>query len=231
MSKFLALGLPLDDVVRAVHLEPGARDQAGGARPPVRGRGADVAVLRLEKGSFGFVDSFGGRLPRHAEARVRDDAARRQGRVRPQRPRASGLGDPAQGLQDHGRPTLVGSREVSMAKSNRRSFLAKAPAAGPRGRRGHRRERPGQGEGEAEKEKTGGTPVKKVHWKDGKRPEKHAALQRDRLLRQPALHLGHRRPLRGRHQGPHRPRAEGDPAAPGIRRARRWRRSSRSTST
>ena len=38
MSKFLALGMSLDDVIAPLHLESGARDQAGGARPPVGGR-------------------------------------------------------------------------------------------------------------------------------------------------------------------------------------------------
>jgi dihydroorotase len=62
MSKFLTLGLSVDDVIlrstwnaaRAIkqellgHLSTGAP--------------ADVAVLRLEKGEYGFVDSFGARL-------------------------------------------------------------------------------------------------------------------------------------------------------------------------
>jgi dihydroorotase len=61
MGKFLALGASLDDVVlrttwnaaRAIRREDLGHLSVGGA--------ADVAVLRLEKGNFGFVDSFGAR--------------------------------------------------------------------------------------------------------------------------------------------------------------------------
>jgi dihydroorotase len=62
MSKFLALGLSLDEVVarstwnpaREVHHEELGHLSVGAL--------ADVAVLRLETGHFGFVDSFGARL-------------------------------------------------------------------------------------------------------------------------------------------------------------------------
>jgi len=61
MSKFLALGLPLDDVIRRSTVNPAReirRDELGHLSV---GALADVAVLRVEKGSFGFVDSFGGK--------------------------------------------------------------------------------------------------------------------------------------------------------------------------
>jgi dihydroorotase len=62
MSKFLAMGLPLDEVIargtwnaaRAIRHEELGHLSAGAP--------ADVAVLRLEKGRYGFVDSFGARL-------------------------------------------------------------------------------------------------------------------------------------------------------------------------
>jgi dihydroorotase len=62
MSKFLALGLSLDEVVarstwnpaREIHHEELGHLSVGAL--------ADVAVLRLETGHFGFVDSFGARL-------------------------------------------------------------------------------------------------------------------------------------------------------------------------
>jgi dihydroorotase len=62
MSKFLAVGLSLEDVVlratwnpaREIHHEELGSLSVGGP--------ADVAVLRLESGRFGFVDAFGGRL-------------------------------------------------------------------------------------------------------------------------------------------------------------------------
>jgi dihydroorotase len=62
MSKFLALGLPLDQVIARATSNPAkeiGHDELGhlGVGAP-----ADVAVLRLEKGRFGFIDSFGARL-------------------------------------------------------------------------------------------------------------------------------------------------------------------------
>ncbi len=62
MSKFLALGLPLSGVIaqstwnpaREIHREDLGQLSAGAI--------ADVAVLRLERGDFGFTDSYGARL-------------------------------------------------------------------------------------------------------------------------------------------------------------------------
>jgi dihydroorotase len=63
MSKFLNLGMPLADVVRAntsraaeVIKRPDLGHLGAGAE-------ADIAVLRLQRGTFGFVDSGGGRMP------------------------------------------------------------------------------------------------------------------------------------------------------------------------
>jgi dihydroorotase len=62
MSKFLAMGLPLDEVIvrstwnpaKAIHQEQLGHLSIGST--------ADVAVLRLERGDFGFLDAYGGRL-------------------------------------------------------------------------------------------------------------------------------------------------------------------------
>jgi dihydroorotase len=62
MSKFLALGLPLDDVIARSTWNPAREIKQDGLGHLSVGAGADVAVLRLEDGPFGFVDSFGGRL-------------------------------------------------------------------------------------------------------------------------------------------------------------------------
>jgi dihydroorotase len=62
MSKFLALGLSLDQVIARSTSNPAkeiGHDELGQLGV---GALADVAVLRLEKGSFGFIDSFGARL-------------------------------------------------------------------------------------------------------------------------------------------------------------------------
>jgi dihydroorotase len=62
MDKFLALGMSVDDVVGLSTWNPAreiGRQELGHLSP---GAAADVAVLRLEKGTFGFVDMYGARL-------------------------------------------------------------------------------------------------------------------------------------------------------------------------
>jgi dihydroorotase len=62
MSKFLALGMPLKDVIQRSTWKPAQvikREDLGHLSV---GAGADVAVLRLDKGKFGFLDQRGGRL-------------------------------------------------------------------------------------------------------------------------------------------------------------------------
>jgi dihydroorotase len=79
MSKFLALGLSLEEVI--------ARSTWGPARMVKRedlanlsvGAPADVAVLSLQTGRFGFVDSFGGRL--RADRKLVCEMTLRDGRI------------------------------------------------------------------------------------------------------------------------------------------------------
>jgi dihydroorotase len=62
MGKFLAMGVSLDEVVRWSTWHPAReikREELGHLSP---GAAADIAVLRLEKGSFGYVDMYGARL-------------------------------------------------------------------------------------------------------------------------------------------------------------------------
>ena len=61
MSKFLALGESLDDVIRQSTWNPArqiGREELGHLSV---GAIADIAVLKKESGEFGFVDSFGAR--------------------------------------------------------------------------------------------------------------------------------------------------------------------------
>jgi dihydroorotase len=62
LSKFLVMGMPLAEVVHAATVNP-AREighpELGHLSP---GASADVAVLKLQKGSFGYADAFGGKL-------------------------------------------------------------------------------------------------------------------------------------------------------------------------
>lgn len=62
MSKFLALGMPLDEVVKANTWNAARaikREQLGNLSV---GSVADIAVLRVDKGQFGFADQAGARL-------------------------------------------------------------------------------------------------------------------------------------------------------------------------
>src|SRR5258707_11214740 len=61
MDKFLALGLRLDDVIRRSTWNPAREIKREDLGHLSVGALADVAVLRLESGRFGVVDSFGGR--------------------------------------------------------------------------------------------------------------------------------------------------------------------------
>jgi len=79
MSKFLALGLTLEDVIarstwnpaRAIHREDLGHLSVGAV--------ADVTVLSLESGRFGLVDSFGGRMM--ADKRLVCELTLRDGRI------------------------------------------------------------------------------------------------------------------------------------------------------
>jgi dihydroorotase len=63
MSKFLAMGMPLAEVVRASTWRPAQvirREEVGHLTV---GTPADIAIWQLAEGDFGFRDPYGGRLP------------------------------------------------------------------------------------------------------------------------------------------------------------------------
>jgi dihydroorotase len=62
MSKFLVLGVPLPDVIRMSTWNPAHEIQRESIGHLSVGAPADVAVLRLEKGRFGYADSNGARM-------------------------------------------------------------------------------------------------------------------------------------------------------------------------
>ena len=62
MSKFLALGMPLDQVIAKSTWAPARAIKQEGLGHLSAGAVADVAVLRVENGRFGFVDQNGARL-------------------------------------------------------------------------------------------------------------------------------------------------------------------------
>src|SRR6267143_3643324 len=62
MSKFLNMGMSLEDVILRSTWNPAQEIKHQELGQLSVGSPADVAVLRVEKGKFGFVDSLGGRL-------------------------------------------------------------------------------------------------------------------------------------------------------------------------
>jgi dihydroorotase len=79
MSKLLALGVPLDDVVRRATWNPAQEVKQESIGHLTVGATADLAVLRLEHGRFGFVDSYGARL--HGRTRLVCELTLREGNV------------------------------------------------------------------------------------------------------------------------------------------------------
>jgi dihydroorotase len=62
LSKFLALGLSIDDVVARSTWNPAREIHREDLGNLSEGASADVAVLKLERGAFGFTDTYGARL-------------------------------------------------------------------------------------------------------------------------------------------------------------------------
>jgi len=65
MSKFLNLGMSLEDVILRSTWNPAKEIKHEELGHLSVGAPADVSVLRIEQGNFGFVDSLGGRLEGH----------------------------------------------------------------------------------------------------------------------------------------------------------------------
>jgi dihydroorotase len=79
MSKFLVMGAPLADVVKWSTWNPAREIKQETLGNLSVGAPADVAVLRLENGNFGYIDSFGGRL--RAKQRLTNELTLKDGKV------------------------------------------------------------------------------------------------------------------------------------------------------
>src|SRR5258708_2716180 len=67
MSKFLNLDMPLEEVVRRTTMNPAREIHHEELGQLAVGADADIALLSLEKGRFGFVDSLGAKLDGHVK--------------------------------------------------------------------------------------------------------------------------------------------------------------------
>jgi dihydroorotase len=79
MGKFLAMGMPLDQVIQRSTWNPARQIQLEQLGNLAVGSPADIAVLRIEKGRFGFVDPLGGRM--ESRQRLSCEMTVRDGRV------------------------------------------------------------------------------------------------------------------------------------------------------
>ncbi len=79
MSKFLNMGLTLDQVIERSTWNPARQIRREELGHLSVGAAADLAVLRVEKGDFGFVDVYGARL--RGSQRLSSELTLRDGRV------------------------------------------------------------------------------------------------------------------------------------------------------
>ena len=97
MSKFLSQNVPLADVIKMSTINPATQIKQPELGHLSVGAGADVAVLRVDEGKFGFLDARGAQGDGHEDDRLRADAERRRSGVGPERACRRGLED---GLRD-----------------------------------------------------------------------------------------------------------------------------------
>ena len=62
MSKFLVMGVPLGEVIRQSTTNPATQIKRPGLGQIAVGAAADIALLRVDRGDFGFIDVRGGRI-------------------------------------------------------------------------------------------------------------------------------------------------------------------------
>jgi dihydroorotase len=79
MSKFLALDVSLEEVIVRSTWNPARAIQREEFGHLTVGAVADIAILRLETGDFGFLDMYGARL--HGKRKLTCEATLKDGRV------------------------------------------------------------------------------------------------------------------------------------------------------
>ena len=79
MSKMMALGTPLDEIVKMSTWNPAKEIKHEELGHLSMGAEADVTVLRLEKGNYGYIDSAGARMS--GNQKLTAELTVREGRV------------------------------------------------------------------------------------------------------------------------------------------------------
>lgn len=79
MGKFMAMGVPFDDVIRQSTWNPARQIRREDLGHLSAGAPADIAVLKIEEGRFGFIDPPGGRMD--ASRRLSCELTVRDGKV------------------------------------------------------------------------------------------------------------------------------------------------------
>ena len=102
MDKFLAMGMPLDDVIARSTWNPAREIKQDELGHLSVGAVADIAVLRVERGRFGLTDHNGARMDAIGAAGLRADGEGWKSRVRLERHLTAGLAHAAGRLWTHG---------------------------------------------------------------------------------------------------------------------------------
>ena len=79
MSKFLNMGMSMADVIRESTWNPAREIKRTELGHLSSGAVADIAVLALQKGDFGFYDVYGGAM--HGDRRLQAEMTIREGKV------------------------------------------------------------------------------------------------------------------------------------------------------
>jgi dihydroorotase len=132
MSKFLALGLSIEDVIVRSTWNPALEINQQQLGHLSIGAPADIAVLRLELGEFGFLDMFGARLP--GNQKLTCEMTLRDGRIVYE---LNGLSRPAwntlpKGYRATGNSRWEWSRDLGPGRSNPAPAPAQRKAAAPK---------------------------------------------------------------------------------------------------
>ena len=98
MSKFLAMGVPLEDVIRRSTVNPAREIHRPDLGTLSVGKDADIAVLELTKGHFSYIDCGVAKMDGNVTIDGPHDDSRGTHFVRSFRPQHGGVGESASAI-------------------------------------------------------------------------------------------------------------------------------------